>query len=160
MRALIPPRLDRAIVSDCWNQIGVHGDRSCPELPQHIHCRNCPVYGRGGRRAARWRCPVTYLAEWTSHFSRPKAAEDIAIRSVVIFRVASEWFALPTSVVMEVANVLPFTRCRTGQTVQCSAWPACAGNYSSACRSVRSLVWNHREPRAGTAAAPCISACW
>ena len=32
---------------DCWNHIGVSGDRSCPELNTFIHCRNCPVYRRG-----------------------------------------------------------------------------------------------------------------
>jgi len=29
---------------DCWNQIGVMGNCTCPELEQLIHCRNCPVY--------------------------------------------------------------------------------------------------------------------
>ena len=28
----------------CWRRIGVAGDRTCPELAQHVHCRNCPVY--------------------------------------------------------------------------------------------------------------------
>ena len=30
-------------VDDCWNRIGVSGDRSCPELQAHLHCRNCSV---------------------------------------------------------------------------------------------------------------------
>ena len=34
----------RAGLNDCWNKIGVRGDGSCPELKQHAHCRNCPVY--------------------------------------------------------------------------------------------------------------------
>ena len=38
---------------------------------------------------------------------QPAHAEDGETRSVVIFRVASEWLALPTSVVIEVANLLP-----------------------------------------------------
>ena len=32
------------MTSGCWETIGVHGDSSCEELAQHIHCRNCPVY--------------------------------------------------------------------------------------------------------------------
>ena len=32
-------------VDDCWNRIGVFGDKSCPRLERHIHCRNCEVYG-------------------------------------------------------------------------------------------------------------------
>ena len=32
---------------DCWNRIGISGDRSCPELVQHVLCRNCPVFEAG-----------------------------------------------------------------------------------------------------------------
>ncbi len=35
---------DLPSVDDCWNRIGVRGDRSCPKLAEHIHCRNCPVH--------------------------------------------------------------------------------------------------------------------
>ncbi|NEN98182.1 MAG: chemotaxis protein CheW, partial [Moorea sp. SIO3I7] len=30
---------NQPIFNDCWNQIGVTGDRSCPELKTFIHCR-------------------------------------------------------------------------------------------------------------------------
>jgi chemotaxis-related protein WspD len=100
-------RLDRAIIIDCWNSIGVRGDGSCPELKQHVHCRNCPVYSAGAAELLDGDLPANYLAEWTSHFAEPKRAEEVGTRSIVIFRVASEWLALPTSVVMEVANLLP-----------------------------------------------------
>jgi chemotaxis-related protein WspD len=100
-------RLRRAIIVDCWNSIGVRGDGSCPELKQHIHCRNCPVYSAGAAELLDGDLPADYLAEWTSHFAQPKRAEEVETRSIVIFRVASEWLALPTSVVMEVANLLP-----------------------------------------------------
>jgi len=33
-----------AAIDDCWNEIGVRGDRSCPRLKEHGHCRNCPVF--------------------------------------------------------------------------------------------------------------------
>ena len=36
-------------VGDCWNTIGVSGDRSCPELNTHIHCRSCPVFAAAAR---------------------------------------------------------------------------------------------------------------
>ena len=36
-----------AAVNACWDRIGVQGDASCPELKQHVHCRNCPVYSAG-----------------------------------------------------------------------------------------------------------------
>lgn len=98
---------DHAIIVDCWNRIGVRGDGSCPELKQHIHCRNCPVYSAGAAEMLDGELPANYLTEWTSHLAQPKPAREIETRSVVIFRIASEWLALPTSVVMEVANVLP-----------------------------------------------------
>jgi chemotaxis-related protein WspD len=101
------PRLDRVIVDDCWNRIGVRGDRSCPELKPHVHCRNCPVYSAAATALLDGDPPANYLAEWTSHFARPKPAEDIETRSIVIFRIGSEWLALPASVVVEVADVLP-----------------------------------------------------
>jgi len=100
-------RHDHAIIVDCWNRIGVRGDGSCPELKQHIHCRNCPVYSAGAAELLDGEVPANYLAEWTSHLAQPKPASEIETRSVVIFRIASEWLALPTSVVMEVANLLP-----------------------------------------------------
>lgn len=100
-------RLEHATVNDCWNHIGVRGDHSCPELPRHIHCRNCPVYAAGAAALLDGAAPATYLVEWTSHFARPKQSEEGETRSVLIFRLASEWLALPTSVVMQVANVLP-----------------------------------------------------
>jgi chemotaxis-related protein WspD len=96
-----------AAVNDCWNRIGVRGDRSCPELVPYVHCRNCPVYAAGAAALLDAGAPAGYLAEWTSHFGEPKRDEGTETRSVVIFRVASEWLALPTSVVTEVANVLP-----------------------------------------------------
>ena len=36
--------------SDCWNHIGVRGDRSCPLLPPVVHCQNCAVFSAAGRR--------------------------------------------------------------------------------------------------------------
>src|SRR5687768_8969632 len=99
--------LNRAFVTDCWNSIGVRGDRSCPELKQHGHCRNCPVYSAGAAALLDGDAPDGCLAEWTSHFAKPGVAADTDTRSIVIFRIGAEWLALPTSVVVEVADVLP-----------------------------------------------------
>jgi chemotaxis-related protein WspD len=95
------------ILNDCWNRIGVRGDQSCPLLPLHVHCRNCPVYADGAAEMLDATAPAAYLTEWTAHFAQPKRAAAGEMRSVVIFRVSGEWLALPTSAVMEVANVLP-----------------------------------------------------
>jgi chemotaxis-related protein WspD len=98
---------DPPVVNDCWNRIGVRGDKSCVELPRQIHCRNCPVYAAGAADLLDGDVPATYMSDWTAHFAQPKPEEHLDTRSVVIFRIASEWLALPTPAVMEVANVLP-----------------------------------------------------
>src|SRR5262249_49367640 len=100
--------LDRAAVDDCWNRIGVHGDGSCSELKQHVHCRNCPVDTAAATELLNAALPGTYLDEWTSHVARAKV-DDVAVdtRSVVVFRIGDEWLALATPVVIEVAATRP-----------------------------------------------------
>ncbi len=57
--------LGRLAVGDgCWNRIGVSGDRSCPELPSFVHCRNCPVFAAAARAFFDRPAPEGYLAEW------------------------------------------------------------------------------------------------
>ena len=41
---------DAQVIDDCWNRIGIHGDKSCPLLAEHIHCRNCAVYSAAATR--------------------------------------------------------------------------------------------------------------
>ena len=96
-----------AIVNRCWSTIGVRGDGSCPELRQYVHCRNCPVYSAGAVARLESEAPDGYLAGWMSHFAEPVNVKARKTRSVVIFRVASEWLALPTSAVVEIANARP-----------------------------------------------------
>jgi chemotaxis-related protein WspD len=97
-----------AVLDDCWNRIGVRGDGSCPQLTAYVHCRNCPVYSAGAAELRGAVAPPSYLTDRTAHYAAPPPAkEEGDARSVVIFRVASEWLALPTSIVVEVANLLP-----------------------------------------------------
>lgn len=91
----------------CWSTIGVTGDRSCPQLSEHVHCRNCPVYADVARTLLDVPSNPTYLTEWSSHVATPKPASDPNVESVLIFRVGDEWLALPSSAVLEVAAVRP-----------------------------------------------------
>lgn len=96
-------------IVDCWNRIGVYGDSSCPLLPTHVHCRNCPVYSAAaiqvldreqsmdGREVA--------IAEATELFAGKKRGEKRAPQSAFVFRIGSEWLALSMSVVDEVADL-------------------------------------------------------
>ena len=101
--ANLPP----SALNDCWNKIGVRGDASCPELQIHIHCRNCPVYSAAAIEILDRDLPANYLEQWTPHIAKeqPKAEGDT--QSVVVFRIASEWFALPTSVFKEIVGIRP-----------------------------------------------------
>jgi chemotaxis-related protein WspD len=103
----VVPHPVRSAVDDCWNRIGVRGDRSCPELTQYVHCRNCPVYSAGAATLLDAEAPAGYVADRTAHFAAPAVVTTEETRTVAIFRVASEWLALPATVVIEVANLLP-----------------------------------------------------
>jgi len=94
-------------VEACWSAIGVTGDRSCPQLVEHVHCRNCPVYADAARTLLDIPSNPTYLAEWTAHVATPKAAADAGAEAILIFRLGDEWLGLPSSSVQEVAGVRP-----------------------------------------------------
>jgi chemotaxis-related protein WspD len=92
------------VTPGCWARIGVYGDGSCQELATHIHCRECPVYARAAH--ARLDAPLSPddIAERTRHFAQLATAEETELTSVLLFRLASEWFGAPTTVVHEVAD--------------------------------------------------------
>jgi chemotaxis-related protein WspD len=92
-------------MDDCWNRIGVSGDRSCPELRAVVHCRNCAIYSRAGRSLLEREPPADYLPSWTAVL-----ADDRDDRVVVggqalvlmVFRVGDERLALPLRLLQEV----------------------------------------------------------
>jgi chemotaxis-related protein WspD len=95
------------VTTNCWNGIGVHGDRSCPELVAHVHCHNCPAYSAGAQALLDRDLSDREIAERTAYFARPKPTGDASGESVVIFRVAGEWLALPTAAVEEIIDRRP-----------------------------------------------------
>jgi chemotaxis-related protein WspD len=95
--------LDTPIV-DCWNQVGVQGDLSCPELVAHIHCRNCPVYSAAAARLLDSELPYGYVDERTSHYARAAQRDVRATDAFTLFRIGAEWLALPTSAVSEITS--------------------------------------------------------
>jgi chemotaxis-related protein WspD len=97
-------------VDDCWNRIGVHGDRSCPELARVVHCHNCEVFAGAGRRFLDAPSPAGYLEEWTRRLADPIAEESSDLQGVLIFRLAEEWLALPVAVLVEVTTPRPVHR--------------------------------------------------
>jgi chemotaxis-related protein WspD len=96
-------------VEDCWNRIGVQGDRSCPELRAHAHCKNCPVFASAARVALDRELPEGYAQSWARRFADGAADEaaEAEGESWLIFRVGVEWLGLRTAVVDEVSRVPP-----------------------------------------------------
>ena len=107
---------------DCWNTIGVSGDRTCPELDTHTHCRNCPIFARAATSFFERPAPEGYLAEWSRWLAESNVgglradtrdtsgesfrSQDEAV-SVLIFRLGEEWLAFPTKAVAEVTTPRP-----------------------------------------------------
>jgi chemotaxis-related protein WspD len=105
---------DAQAIDDCWNRIGIHGDRSCPLLEEHIHCRNCPVYSAAATslldRYALTRNDQDYL-------QGADAQIEVNTRSILVFRLGEEWLGLPTRCLVEIAPLqtihsLPHQRSR------------------------------------------------
>lgn len=97
------PEPARPSINDCWNRIGVRGDSSCPELAQHIHCRNCPVYATAAVDLLDTDLPADHLARWSSHVAQAKPVLEIDRQAVVVFRIGDEWLALPSLLFKEIA---------------------------------------------------------
>lgn len=90
----------------CWREIGVGGDRSCPELVEHVHCRNCPVHQAAGRELFERPVPDGYRAQWTHDLAvAPPSASGS--RSFLVFRLGAEWLALRALACSEVSEVRP-----------------------------------------------------
>lgn len=89
-------------IDDCWNRIGVHGDKSCPLLAEHIHCRNCQVYA-----AAATRLLDRYALAQDAHAQTHVQAPVSVGRSLLLFRLGEEWLALATRCLVEVAPLQP-----------------------------------------------------
>ncbi|MDB6144788.1 MAG: CheW protein [Pseudomonas sp.] len=108
------PQQDAQAIDDCWNRIGIHGDRSCPLLADHIHCRNCSVYSAA---ATRLLDRYSLAQEHRVQSSSAQAHREIKTRSILVFRLGEEWLGLPTRCLVEVAPLqaihsLPHQRSR------------------------------------------------
>lgn len=107
--------INPSILHDCWNQIGVMGDRSCSQLATVMHCHDCPVYAEAGDSLLEREPPPNYLDEWinilaeTSVEQEEIEGDDIIIRtaeaiSVIIFRLGNERLAFPVKILQEVTH--------------------------------------------------------
>ena len=92
------------LLDDCWNRIGVIGDRSCPKLPSAIHCKNCSVFTAASglffdrARAGEYESELTELVA-----AVPSGAGEGSL-SVLTFLIGNEAFALETRAFVEVTE--------------------------------------------------------
>ncbi len=99
-----------ATIDDCWNRIGVGGDRSCPLLDEHIHCKNCPTFARAARSFFDRVAPEGYLAEWAGLVAEPVATATVDDLGLLVFRLGLEWLAMGLGFVAEVTTLRPVHR--------------------------------------------------
>lgn len=90
---------DAQAIDDCWNRIGIHGDKSCPLLSEHIHCRNCAVYSTAATRLL-----DRYALQQDDRVQVSNTVEsEVKTRSLLMFRLGEEWLGLATRSLVEVA---------------------------------------------------------
>ncbi|MFC3231140.1 chemotaxis protein CheW [Marinibaculum pumilum] len=93
-----------ARIDDCWNRIGIAGDRSCPLLADHIHCRNCPVQSAAAIALLdRFAAGLPEQAAQDDSPTRTAGAEPGAQRRLLVFRVGAEWLGLAPRSLLEIA---------------------------------------------------------
>ncbi len=90
---------------NCWNRIGIRGDRSCEKLKAAVHCRNCAVYSRAALKFFERPLPEDYREEWLDYLARDKEVETPGTVSALIFRIEQEWLALATGLVTEITDL-------------------------------------------------------
>ncbi|CAM3779712.1 CheW-like domain-containing protein [Bordetella sputigena] len=92
---------DSAPIDDCWNRIGVRGDRSCPQLAEYVHCRECPVHEAAAKTLLyRAQAETGAVAAGAQHTGTDTT-------SLLIFRLHAEWLALPVAALAEVTPLRP-----------------------------------------------------
>lgn len=112
---------ERNLPDHCWNVIGIFGDRSCARLVDFVHCRYCGIFTAQGMALLDRPSPEDYARQWTGELAEIdiEEFETKDLISILIFRIADQWLALPTSFVQRVTGRLPIRRLphRSGRTM-------------------------------------------
>lgn len=91
----------------CWKQIGVAGNRQCPELQQLGHCRNCRRYSESAAQMLDRPPPDDYPEERAALLAQQHTLSAPDTLALVIFRLGREWLALPAEAIAEVTELRP-----------------------------------------------------
>jgi len=104
---------DSPLVVPCWHEIGIWGDHSCPELPSHAHCHNCPRYIQTGQGLLHRPASADYIAALAKQFdqvlqsNQEVEANAAGVESLVVFRLGQEWWAIAANLIRETAPASP-----------------------------------------------------
>jgi len=89
---------------DCWNGIGVKGDRSCPKLKDVIHCHNCEVFADAARAFLDRPVPPGYSTEVSASFANATVSKRHEAVSALVFEIGAQLLAIDTKAVVEVTS--------------------------------------------------------
>jgi chemotaxis-related protein WspD len=91
----------------CWKQVGMWGDRTCEQLTQVAHCKDCSVYVAAGAKLLERPAPKGYRERLTTKFAA-NVKQQPEKCSVLVFRLDKEWLALPANLCQQ---ILPPVNC-------------------------------------------------
>ncbi len=106
--ALLTHSLDARQLVSCWRDIGISGDRTCPELTTVIHCHNCPTYTQTARQL--FDRPQLDLDPNTPNTPTPTPQHpnsEVENSTLALFRLGQQWFALPAHLFQQVVTTRP-----------------------------------------------------
>lgn len=95
------PVLAAQPLDPCWKTIGTLGDNSCPRLETCVRCLNCPVFEEAAARMLDRPAPFASSAPASGRAPESATAQTRHEGSLV-FRVGSEWLALPATALRQV----------------------------------------------------------
>jgi chemotaxis-related protein WspD len=103
------PDAGDAPLTACWREVGVAGNRRCPELARVVHCRNCAVLARAAQAFLDRPAPPGYADFFTAVVAMAPPASPPGF-SAFVFRLGREWLAIDTAAVVEIADLRPVRR--------------------------------------------------
>lgn len=135
MDCIVPDSASPAVAIDaCWSRIGTLGDGSCTRLADCIRCLNCPVFEQAAALLRDRPLALDAMEDGlapeapdarthggepadTPPFALPghagrsdashAAGEATDTQSIVVFRIADEWLALPAASILQIDELRP-----------------------------------------------------
>ncbi len=82
----------------------MHGDSSCAELSEVIHCRNCKAYKKAAVEFFKKEAGNDYKKGWTKYFAQQVKKQPEDNIAVVVFRIGIEMLCIASEYVVEITE--------------------------------------------------------